>query len=95
MDFGKLIEEELKKDVKRETDTEEKNAITYEKYDILATVSISKNSNIEISLVSWNGRKPKYEIRKWNKDGTAGKGITLTKDQLIQLIEVMKNIELN
>lgn len=69
--------------------------MTYEKYDILGTIPISKNSTIEISFVSWNGRKPKYEIRKWNKDGTAGKGITLTKEQLIDLIKVMKKIELN
>lgn len=40
----------------------------------------------ELNLVSWNGRKPRYDIRDWNPDhDRPGKGITLSLDELRQL----------
>lgn len=47
----------------------------------------------ELNLVSWNGRMPKYDIRDWT-DGNRqpGRGITLTSDELRELIEVAEGL---
>lgn len=60
------------------------------KYEITAhigTISESeKGWTKELNLVSWNGREPKYDLREWNPDhDKMGKGITLTKDELLEL----------
>jgi len=40
----------------------------------------------ELNLVSWNDREPKYDIRDWDPThAKMGKGITLTKDELQKL----------
>jgi hypothetical protein len=44
----------------------------------------------EINLVSWNGRTPKFDIRDWAPDHKKmGKGITLTKEEAVKLLEVL------
>ena len=56
---------------------------------------ISKNNSInkEINLISWNGNEPVYDIRniKVNDDGTLTflKGITLNKEELFELKEII------
>lgn len=36
----------------------------------------------EVNLISWNGRKPVYDIRTWSKNHvTMGKGISLTEKE--------------
>lgn len=48
----------------------------------------------ELNLVSWNERDPKYDIREWSPDGqTMGKGVTLTKDELKTLKELLNQID--
>lgn len=40
----------------------------------------------KLTLVSWNGREPKYDIRSWSPDMTKmGKGISFTRDELLDL----------
>ena len=47
----------------------------------------------EITLISWNGNDAKYDIRAWSADHTKmGKGITLTKDELIALKSVLNEL---
>lgn len=49
----------------------------------------------ELNLISWNGREAKYDLRDWDEDHTKmGKGITLSKDELIQLKELLNRIDL-
>jgi hypothetical protein len=55
---------------------------------------ISKNYEIEVARVSWFNKKAKYEIRKWKKDGTAGKGLTMDKETFIDLIKLIKEMEI-
>lgn len=44
-----------------------------------------------LTLNSWNGAEPKYDIRAWNADrDRCSKGITLTRDELIALYELLK-----
>lgn len=48
----------------------------------------------ELNVVSWNGRGPKYEVRDWAPDHErAGKGVTLTVDELAKLAELIQSIE--
>lgn len=50
----------------------------------------------ELNLVSWNDRKPKYDIREWDEDHEhMGKGITMDKEEFLELIDVMKNIDID
>lgn len=47
----------------------------------------------ELNLISWNDREPKYDIREWSPDGKQmGKGVTLSKEELIALKELLGNI---
>jgi hypothetical protein len=49
----------------------------------------------ELNLVSWNDRAPKYDIRDWSPDGaTMGKGVTLSKEELIALKDLLNGLEL-
>jgi hypothetical protein len=49
----------------------------------------------ELNLVSWGGREPKCDIRPWSPDHQRmGKGITLTKEELISLKALLNQSEL-
>lgn len=53
--------------------------------------------NLELNLISWNGRPATYDIRKWSPDHEKmSKGVTLNEIEVIKLfqagIEVLKNI---
>lgn len=49
----------------------------------------------ELNLISWNDREPKYDIREWSPDGqTMGKGVTLTKEELIALRILLNAMDL-
>ena len=63
------------------------------KYDIEKEIGVisqsSKGWNKELNLVSWNNREAKYDIRDWDEDHQKmGKGITFTKEELINLIDI-------
>ena len=63
------------------------------KFGVLSTSS--KGWAKELNLVSWNDRDPKYDIREWSPDGqTMGKGVTLTKEELLALKELLNKMEL-
>lgn len=48
----------------------------------------------ELNLISWNGGAEKYDIRDWSPDHEKmGKGITLTKEEVLRLKELLGNIE--
>lgn len=69
------------------------------KYEIVEEIAVisesSKGWTKELNLISWNDREPKYDIRDWspNKE-KMGKGVTLTKDELISLREALSKIKL-
>lgn len=50
----------------------------------------------ELNLVSWNDRDPVYDLRTWTADHSRmGKGITLSKEELVNLREVLNNLDLD
>lgn len=49
----------------------------------------------ELNLISWNDRDAKYDIRDWSPDREKmGKGVTLSKEELLALKELLNSIEL-
>lgn len=58
----------------------------YEIEESINVLSINGNWQTELNLISWNGAPAKYDIRKWMGDHERmGKGISLSKDELIAL----------
>jgi hypothetical protein len=69
------------------------------KFEIVKKVGVLSKSASgwakEVNLISWNDREPKYDIRDWAPDGVKmGKGVTLSKEELLALKELLNNIEL-
>lgn len=49
----------------------------------------------ELNLISWNGKEAKYDLRDWAPEHKKmGKGVTLTKEELKALKELLNKIEL-
>ncbi len=68
------------------------------KYEIVEKIAVlsttEKGWSKELNLISWNEREPKYDLRDWNENhDKMGKGITLTKEELIQLKEALNSYE--
>jgi len=69
------------------------------KFEIKETIGIlsesTKGWKKELNLVSWNDKAPKYDIREWSPDhAKMGKGITLTKEELDKLRDILSGINL-
>jgi hypothetical protein len=69
------------------------------KYEIIKKVGTLSTSASgwakELNLISWNDREPKYDLRDWSADhGKMGKGVTLSKVELLVLKELLNTIEL-
>lgn len=69
------------------------------KYEIVKQIGVLSKAGSgwtkELNLVSWNDREPKYDLRDWSADhDKMGKGVTLTKDELLALRELLNSIEL-
>ena len=70
------------------------------KFDIkenLGTISESnKGWTREVNVMTWNNKKPKVDIREWDeKHEKMGKGITLNKEELKKLKEILNDIDLD
>jgi Uncharacterized protein conserved in bacteria len=69
------------------------------KYEIVKKIGVVSKSASgwakELNLISWNDREAKYDLRDWSADGEKmGKGVTLTKDELVALKELLNSMEL-
>ena len=69
------------------------------KYEIVKQIGVLSKSASgwakELNLISWNDREPKYDLRDWSADHEKmGKGVTLSKEELLQLKELLNGIEL-
>ncbi|MGN1013327.1 MAG: YdbC family protein [Clostridia bacterium] len=66
------------------------------KFEIVKHIGVLSEGNNgwkkELNLVSWNDRAPKYDIRDWDENHEKmGKGITLSEDEIQNLINLMNN----
>ena len=49
----------------------------------------------ELNLISWNGKEAKYDLREWAPEHEKmGKGVTLTRDELKSLKEILNSMEI-
>ena len=69
------------------------------KYSIIKKIGVLSKSasgwEKQLNLISWNEREPKYDIREWAPDGEKmGKGVTLSREELLALKELLNKIEL-
>ncbi|MBV6392411.1 MAG: hypothetical protein KPEEDBHJ_01633 [Anaerolineales bacterium] len=77
------------------------------KYEIVKTIgAVSKPAlsraegsasgwSKELNLISWNEREPKYDLRDWSGDKSKmGKGVTLTKEELLALRDLLNSLDL-
>ena len=69
------------------------------KFEIIKKIGILSKSDSgwakELNLISWNDRDAKYDIREWSPDGgKMGKGVTLSREELLALKELLSKIEL-
>ena len=68
------------------------------KFEITESIGVlsesSKGWRKELNLVSWNDRESKFDIREWDPEHQKmGKGITLSKEEILALKEMLKDIE--
>ncbi|MDA8409711.1 MAG: PC4/YdbC family ssDNA-binding protein [Treponema sp.] len=66
------------------------------KFEVTKQVGVlgegSKGWRKELNLVSWNGREAKLDIREWSPDHLKmGKGVTMSKEEAVKLIELLKD----
>ena len=54
----------------------------------------SKGWTKELRSISWNDKEAKYDIREWSPEGEKmGKGITLSKEEIVNLRNLLNSIE--
>jgi hypothetical protein len=69
------------------------------KHEIIKTIGTlstsAKGWTKELNLISWNEREPKYDLRDWAPEHEKmGKGVTLSKEDLLALKGLLNTIEL-
>ncbi|WP_186430699.1 YdbC family protein [Clostridium sp. BSD9I1] len=70
------------------------------KFDIKQNLGVisesAKGWKREVNVMTWNKKKPKVDIREWDENHEKmGKGITLNKEELKELKEILNNIDLD
>lgn len=69
--------------------------IKYEILETLVKLPEKKDYHPEINLIKWGSNDPKYDLRRWNDDRTKmTKGITMTKEELLALMDELSKINL-
>lgn len=69
------------------------------KFEIIETLGVLSESpkgwKKELNLISWNDREAKYDLRDWAPGHEKmGKGITLSKEDLKALRELLNDLDL-
>ena len=68
-------------------------------FNIIKTIGIisyKKNWSKELNIISWNGKERKFDLRNWSENHSKmSKGITLTKDELINLKELLNKVSID
>lgn len=55
----------------------------------------SKGWSKELNLVSWNDKEPKFDLREWDPSHQKmGKGVTLSKEELVKLRDILNAMNL-
>ena len=70
----------------------------YKLIDKLATISTHNKITKELNIIAFGSGEPVYDLRKWDrsKDRMLNrmlKGISFTKDELVELKQILENID--
>ena len=83
--------------IKKSTNTTKTLEPTYKVLEECGTLSTnSRGWSLKLRYISWNGNEPKYDLRSWCNDENGekcSKGITLTGEELENLLGILKNME--
>lgn len=72
-----------------------KDEFKYEVKKVYGTIAESEGYKTELRLISFNGKSPKYDLRKWKKTDTGEimlKGVAMTKEELLKLRNLLVDI---
>ncbi len=69
------------------------------KFELIEKIGVLSKSasgwTKELNLMRWNDQEPKYDLREWSPDRQRrGKGVTLTKEELMALKELLNSFKL-
>jgi len=69
-------------------------------YEVIAKLDVIGESDSgwtkELRVISWKGRKGQFDLRNWSTDGnTMSKGISLQKDDLKKLRDLLNTMDLD
>lgn len=66
----------------------------FTRIEVIETISTNGNTLKELTLTSWNGQKPKLDLRTWKNTQTGLKpcrGITLNREEAESLCNALKS----
>ncbi len=68
------------------------------KFELIQKIGVLSKSasgwTKELNLMRWNDQEAKYDLRDWSPDRQRrGKGVTLTKEELMALKELLEKME--
>ena len=65
-------------------------------YKLIEQIGIAgrkeNGETLQLNLVSWYDRQPMYDIRRHYHDGKPMKGMTLTKEELLNLADPIEQV---
>ena len=75
---------------------EKDREVTFEVEEHIGLIGVTSTGwKKELNMVAWNGNPAKYDIRDWDEEHShMGKGITLNKDEVKTLLELLNGLEL-
>ena len=62
--------------------------ITFKLIKEIGTIGTTTKGEKKLQLVSWNKGEPTYDLRTWLSDGKATSGLTLSKEELLRIVEL-------
>lgn len=77
---------ENKQNPAEKQDSKETSSFQFEIVEHLGILSTNSSGwTLQVNLVSYNGRPPKLDIRRFSPNGRMGKGLALTQEEEIAL----------
>jgi hypothetical protein len=69
------------------------------KFDIIQKIGVLSKSasgwTMELNLMHWNDQEPSYDLCEWSPDRERrGKGVTLSREELVVIRELLNKMEL-
>lgn len=72
------------------------NKVECKKEKELGIISLSGDYQLELNLVSWNGKSVKYDLRRWHLEADGSyrpcKGVSLTAPEIAKLKTLLDEI---